>query len=104
MLQKQFLNQECAEMKWNKYTLKARRRIRRRVKKEKNEFELLTIQNATRKKLGLPIFDSYQAFLDREENPDEPDVNDEILFEAANVLSDFIVHSYKPIVSMNKAS
>ena len=77
---------------------------KRRVKKEKNEFELLTIQNATRKKLGLPIFDSYQAFLDREENPDEPDVNDEILFEAANVLSDFIVHSYKPIVSMNKAS
>ena len=77
---------------------------KRKVKKEKAEFELLTIQNDTRTKLGLSTFDSYQAFLDREENPDEPDIDDEILFEAANVLSDFIVHSYKPIVSMNKAS
>ena len=77
---------------------------KRKVKKEKAEFELLTIQNDTRTKLGLSVFDSYQAFLDREENPDEPDIDDEILFEAANVLSDFIVHSYKPIVSMNKAS
>jgi len=77
---------------------------KRRVKKEKAEFELLTIQNETREKLGLSTFDSYQAFLDREENPNEPDVNEEILFEAANVLSDFIVQSYEPVVSMNKAS
>ena len=50
------------------------------------------------------MFGSYQAFLDRENDKEEPDLDEEILLEAANVLSDFIQQSYKPVISMNKAS
>ena len=75
----------------------------RKAKKEKAEVELLALQNDTRKKLGLSTFNSYQAFLERQENIEEPDMNEEILFEAANILSDFIQESYKPVISMNKA-
>ena len=61
------------------------------------------MENDFRKKKGLGTFESYQAFLDREENDEEPSIEEEILLEAANILSDFIEHSYNPVISMNKA-
>ena len=75
----------------------------RKAKKENMEAELLTMENDLRKKIGLNTFESYQAFLDREEIKEEPDIDEEILLEAANILSDFIKYSYKPVISMNKA-
>ena len=74
----------------------------RRARKENAEAELLAMENDFRKKIGLNTFDSYQAFLDREEAEEEPDIEEEILLEAANVLSDFIKYSYKPVISMSK--
>ena len=76
---------------------------KRREKKEKMELELLTIENKTRKKLGLPSFETYSDFLEREEEAEKPDLDEEILFEAANVLSDLIKESYNPVISMNRA-
>ena len=67
------------------------------------ELELLTIENKTRKKLGLPSFETYSDFLEREEEAEKPDLDEEILFEAANVLSDLIKESYNPVISMNRA-
>jgi len=75
---------------------------KRRASKENAEAELLVMENEFRKKIGLNTFESYQAFLDREEAEEEPDIDEEILLEAANVLSDFIKYSYKPVVSLNK--
>ena len=75
----------------------------RKTEKENKESELLTMENDLRKKIGLNTFESYQAFLDREEIKEEPDNDEEILLEAANILSDFIEYSYKPVISMNKA-
>ncbi len=75
----------------------------RKTEKENKESELLTMENDLRKKIGLNTFESYQAFLDREEIKEEPDIDEEILLEAANILSDFIEYSYKPVISMNKA-
>ena len=75
----------------------------RKIEKENKESELLTMENDLRKKIGLNTFESYQAFLDREEIKEEPDIDEEILLEAANILSDFIEYSYKPVISMNKA-
>jgi len=74
----------------------------RKTEKEKKEAELLTMENDLRKEIGLNTFESYQAFLDREEIKEEPDIDEEILLEAANILSDFIEFSYKPVISMNK--
>ena len=74
----------------------------RRASKENAEAELLAMENDFRQKIGLNTFESYQAFLDREETEEEPDIEEEILLEAANVLSDFIKHSYKPVISMSK--
>jgi len=75
----------------------------RKTEKENKEAELLTMENDLRKEIGLNTFESYQAFLDREELKEEPDIDEEILLEAANILSDFIEYSYKPVISMNKA-
>ena len=75
----------------------------RKTEKENKEAELLTMENDLRKEIGLNTFESYQAFLDREEIKEEPDIDEEILLEAANILSDFIEYSYKPVISMNKA-
>ncbi len=75
----------------------------RSLKKEKNEFELLTMENDLRKKMGLSTFENYQAFLDRGESDEEPNIDEAILLEAANILTDFIEYSYKPVISMNKA-
>ena len=55
-----------------------------------------------RKQLGLETFVDYQAFLNREENDEDPDIEEEILLEAANILSDFIEFSYQPVISMKK--
>jgi len=66
----------------------------RKTEKENKESELLTMENDLRKKIGLNTFESYQAFLDREEIKEEPDIDEEILLEAANILSDFIKYSY----------
>ena len=74
----------------------------RRSSKENAEAELLAMENDFRKKIGLNTFESYQAFLDREEAEEEPDIEEEILLEAANVLSDFIKYSYKPVISLSK--
>ena len=74
----------------------------RRANKENAEAELLAMENDFRKKIGLNTFESYQAFLDREEAEEEPDIEEEILLEAANVLSDFIKYSYKPVITMSK--
>ena len=74
----------------------------RRASKENAETELLNMENDFRKKIGLNTFETYQAFLDREELEEEPDIDEEILLEAANVLSDFIKYSYRPVVSMSK--
>ena len=74
----------------------------RKASKENAEAELLAMENDFRQKIGLNTFESYQAFLDREETEEEPDIEEEILLEAANVLSDFIKHSYKPVISMSK--
>ena len=74
----------------------------RKAEKENKEAELLTMENDLRKEIGLNTFESYQAFLDREELKEEPDIDEEILLEAANILSDFIEFSYKPVISMNK--
>jgi len=74
----------------------------RRASKENAEAELLAMENDFRKKIGLNTFESYQAFLDREEAEEEPDIEEEILLEAANVLSDFIKYSYKPVISLSK--
>ena len=74
----------------------------RKTEKENKEAELLTMENDLRKEIGLNTFESYQAFLDREEIKEEPDIDEEILLEAANILSDFIEYSYKPVISMNK--
>ena len=75
---------------------------KRRARKENTEAELLAMENDFRKKIGLNTFESYQAFLDREETEEEPDIEEEILMEAANVLSDFIKYSYKPVITMSK--
>ncbi len=75
----------------------------RKAEKENKEAEILTMENDLRKEIGLNTFESYQAFLDREEIKEEPDIDEEILLEAANILSDFIEYSYKPVISMNKA-
>ena len=75
----------------------------RKTEKENKESELLTMENDLRKEIGLNTFESYQAFLDREDLKEEPDIDEEILLEAANILSDFIEYSYKPVISMNKA-
>jgi len=74
----------------------------RKTEKENKESELLTMENDLRKKIGLNTFESYHTFLDREEIKEEPDIDEEILLEAANILSDFIEFSYKPVISMNK--
>jgi len=74
----------------------------RRASKQNAETELLNMENDFRKKIGLNTFETYQAFLDREEVEEEPDIDEEILLEAANVLSDFIKYSYRPVVSMSK--
>ena len=74
----------------------------RRASKENAEAELLAMENDFRKKIGLNTFESYQAFLDREEAEEEPDIEEEILLEAANVLSDFIKYSYKPVISLSE--
>ena len=59
------------------------------------------MENELRKKLGLNTFNTYKDFLDKDEEDKKPDIDEEILYEAANILTDFIDYSFKPIVTMN---
>ncbi|GIT32686.1 MAG: hypothetical protein Ct9H300mP3_02170 [Gammaproteobacteria bacterium] len=62
----------------------------------------LTWKMILEKKLVLIPLRLIKAFLDREKLEEKPDIDEEILLEAANVLSDFIKYSYRPVVSMGK--
>ena len=74
---------------------------KRKLKKEKIETDILSMENELRKKLGLNTFNTYKDFLDKDEEDKKPDIDEEILYEAANILTDFIDYSFKPIVTMN---
>ena len=74
---------------------------KRKLKKEKIETDILSMENELRKKLGLNTFNTYKDFLDKDEEDKKPDIDEEILYEAANILTDFIDYSFKPIVTMS---
>jgi len=71
----------------------------RRQIKENIENFVLSEENGLRKELKLPTFESYQKFLDREEDPDVLDVEFNVLDEAANILSDLIEIKSKPLIA-----
>tara|TARA_Y100000590_G_scaffold213192_1_gene241517 strand:+ start:10351 stop:12402 length:2052 start_codon:yes stop_codon:yes gene_type:complete len=73
---------------------------KRKERKKRIEEELLSYENDLRSKIGLNTYKDYQSFLDREESEEEPDINEEILLEAAHILSDFIQLSFNPVISM----
>ena len=75
---------------------------KRKLKKERIEADILSMENELRKKLGLNTFNTYKDFLDRDEEDKKPDIDEEILYEAANILTDFIDYSFKPIVTMSQ--
>lgn len=75
---------------------------KRRLKKERIETDMLSMENNLRKTLGLNTFNTYKDFLDKDEDDKKPDIDEEILYEAANILTDFIDYSFKPIVTMNQ--
>ena len=75
---------------------------KRKLKKERIEADILSMENELRKKLGLNTFNTYKDFLDKDEEDKKPDIDEEILYEAANILTDFIDYSFKPIVTMNQ--
>tara|TARA_Y100001970_G_scaffold121071_1_gene150159 strand:+ start:44967 stop:47045 length:2079 start_codon:yes stop_codon:yes gene_type:complete len=54
------------------------------------ENNLLLIENDFRSNLNLETYETYQEFLDREEDPETLNVNQNVLEEAANILSDLI--------------
>ena len=60
---------------------------------------MLTAENILRERLLLPTFDSYQEFLDRNEDPEILDINLNVLNEAANVLTDLIEIKNKPLIA-----
>lgn len=68
-------------------------------KKIELEHSLLTAENILRERLLLPTFDSYQEFLDRNEDPEILDINLNVLNEAANVLTDLIEIKNKPLIA-----
>ena len=77
---------------------------KRRNKQEFAENTLLSLENSMREQYGLKTFNNYEDYLKREEDPEELEVNYEILLESANILSDFIEYSFRPIVvSIDKA-
>ncbi len=70
--------------------------------KEKIEGFLLSNENALRESLGLPTYNTYKEFMEREDDPDFLDIDEEILGEAANILLDLIEIKEKPILAFNK--
>jgi len=71
--------------------------------KQKNKIEefLLSNENDLRKKLNLPTFSSYKEFMDRDDDPDQLNVDSEILGEAANILIDLIEIKNEPVFALN---
>ena len=71
--------------------------------KQKNKIEefLLSNENDLRKKLNLPTFSSYKEFMDRDDDPDQLNVDSEILGEAANILVDLIEIKNEPVFALN---
>ena len=72
--------------------------------KQKNKIEefLLSNENDLRKKLNLPTFSSYKEFMDRDDDPDQLNVESEILGEAANILIDLIEIKNEPVFALNE--
>ena len=70
--------------------------------KTKNEESILSMENKLRSQLDLPIFENYQDFLDRDEDPDILDVDLNILNEASEILTDLIDLKNKPLLASNK--
>ena len=58
-------------------------------------------ENDLRKKLNLPTFSSYKEFMDRDDDPDQLNVESEILGEAANILIDLIEIKNEPVFALN---
>ena len=77
--------------------------IKRQRIKQKNKIEefLLSNENDLRKKLNLPTFSSYKEFMDRDDDPDQLNVDSEILGEAANILIDLIEIKNEPVFALN---
>ncbi len=71
----------------------------RRQIKENIENFVLSEENGLRKELKLPTFESYQKFLDREEDPDALNVEFNVLDEAANIISDLIEIKSEPLIA-----
>ena len=71
----------------------------RRQIKENIENFVLSEENGLRKELQLPTFESYQKFLDREEDPDALNVEFNVLDEAANIISDLIEIKSEPLIA-----
>ena len=70
--------------------------------KTKNEESILSMENKLRSQLDLPIFENYQDFIDRDEDPDILDVDLNILNEASEILTDLIDLKNKPLLASNK--
>jgi len=76
--------------------------LEERIKqKNKTEEFLLSNENDLRKKLNLPTFNSYEEFMDRDDDPDQLNVESEILVEAANILTDLIEIKNEPVFALN---
>ena len=71
--------------------------------KQKNKIEefLLSNENNLRKKLNLPTFSSYKEFMESDDDPDQLNVESEILGEAANILIDLIEIKNEPVFALN---
>jgi len=73
----------------------------RLVKKTTIEDSLLDMENKVRKALNLSTFESYQDFLDREEDPKALDMDSKVLDEASNILVDLIELKYESLIASN---
>ena len=71
---------------------------------QKNKIEgfLLSNENALRESLELPTYNTYEEFMEREDDPDFLNIDEEILGEAANILLDLIEIKDKPILAFNE--
>ena len=68
----------------------------RKKDKKRAENEFLSRHNRFREEMNLNTYKTYKEYLNKEE--DEMDLEEEILIEAANILTDQITLSFKPIV------
>ena len=68
-------------------------------KKKVIEESLLVMENKLRSQLNLTIFENYQDFLDRDEDPEAIDIESKVLDEASNILVDLIELKYEPLLA-----